>query len=111
MNEHLLTSRLQITDVEIARVIRTRKVFDFFLLFSRRPDFFVIRNMKRKKEFQHLEKEKNKQPHPVEKLKLHRVISMQTLPESDDSTGFNGTPQVMVCSNEDISKHMDIGLA
>lgn len=99
-NEYLFNiSLLQITDVEIARVIRTRKVLTFFfsLVFT---TFRFLRHSKyetkKRKNFstEKNEKGKNKQPHPFEKWNFIELgISIQTLPESDDSTGFNGTPK------------------
>lgn len=72
-NEYLFNiSLLQITDVEIARVIRTRKVLTFFfsLVFT---TFRFLRHSKyetkKRKNFstEKNEKGKNKQPHPFEK--------------------------------------------
>ena len=93
-NEYLFNiSLFQITDVEIARVIRTRKVFDLFSLVFTTSRFLRHSKYETKKRISAPKKRKNKQPHPFEKLKLHRGISMQILPESDDFTAFNGTPK------------------
>ena len=116
-NEYLFNiSLLQITDVEIARVIRTRKVLTFFfsLVFT---TFRFLRHSKyetkKRKNFstEKNEKGKNKQPHPFENetssswaypYKLFPRVTI--LPDSMNT-------QVMACSNEDIQKHVDIGLA